>query len=122
MLAWIWTDLLSEQRRATQPVLVETVMSRVGGNDSLHDAREDSRLVRNSFHGKEVSTSLHEGACTGACAFFAGSVVCIQTGFLSTMHAQVFMLNGCCVHQRTHLRTRSQQDVHMRSCMCSLFI
>jgi len=25
-------------------------------------------------------------------------------------------------HQRTHLRTRSLQDVHMRPCMCSLFI
>ena len=64
----------------------------------------------------------HRGACTGACAFFAGSVVCIQTGVVSTMHVQVFTLNRCCVHQRIHLRTRSLQDVHMRSCMCSLFI
>ena len=35
---------------------------------------------------------------------------------------QVCTLNRCCEHQRTHLRTRSLQDVHMRSCMCSLFI
>jgi len=40
---------------------------------------------------------------------------------LNTMHAQVFTLNRCCEHQRTHLRTRSLQDVHIRSCMCSLF-
>jgi len=46
-------------------------------------------------------------ACTGAC----GSVVCIQTGVLSTMHAQVFTSNSCCVHERTHLRTRLLQDV-----------
>jgi len=34
---------------------------------------------------------------------------------------QVYALNGCCEHQRIHLRTRSLQGVHMRSCMCSLF-
>jgi len=34
------------------------------------------------------------------------------------------MLERCCEHQRTHLLTRSLQDVHtssMRSCMCSFF-
>jgi hypothetical protein len=36
---------------------------------------------------------------------------------------KVFMpLDWCCEHQHTHLRTRSLQGVHMRSCMCSLFI
>jgi len=29
------------------------------------------------------------------------------------MHAQLFTLNRCCVHQRTHLCTRSLQDVLM---------
>jgi len=38
------------------------------------------------------------------------------------MHVQVCTLDGCCEHQRTHLLTRSQQDVHMRLCMCSLFV
>jgi len=71
----------------------------------------DSRSVRNSFHGNEVSALLHRRTYTGACAYFAGSVAChgIQTGVLSTMHGQVFSLNRCCVHQRTHLRTRSLQ-------------
>jgi len=45
-----------------------------------------------------------------------------RTGVLSTMHVQVFMLNRCYVHQRIYIRTRSLQDVLMRSCMCSLFI
>jgi len=31
-------------------------------------------------------------------------------------------LDRCCEHQRTHLPTRSLQDVHMRLCMCSLFV
>jgi len=40
---------------------------------------------------------------------------------VSTMHVQVCTLDRCCEHQRTHLLTRSLQDVRMRSCMCSLF-
>jgi len=121
-LVWIWTDFLSKQRQATD--LVETAAGQAW-NDRLHNARvtwQDSRWVRNSFHGKNISILLYGRACTGACAFFAGSVACIQTGVLSTMRAQVFTLNRCCVYQRTHLRTRSLQDVHMRSCMCCLFI
>ena len=82
---------------------------------------QDSRYVRNCFHGKEASAPLLKCACTGTRAFFAGSVACIQTGVLNTMHAQVFTLNRCCEHQRTHLLTRSLQDVHVRSCMYSLF-
>jgi len=38
------------------------------------------------------------------------------------MHVQVCTLDGCCEHQRTHLLTRLQQDVHMRLCMCSLAV
>jgi len=38
------------------------------------------------------------------------------------MHVQVCTLDGCCEHQRTHLLTCSLQDVHMRLCMCSLFV
>ena len=35
---------------------------------------------------------------------------------------QVCTLDRCCEHQRTHLLTRSLQDVHMCLCMCSLFV
>jgi len=38
------------------------------------------------------------------------------------MHVQMCTLNRCYEHQRTYLRTRSQQGVNMRSCVCSLFI
>ena len=71
--------------------------------------------------------SLH--CCIGARAAWHGCMlifreehVCTSTGVMSTMHVQVCMLNRYCEHQRTHLRTRSLQGVHMRSCMCSLFI
>jgi len=53
---------------------------------------------------------------------FSEEYACIQTGVVSTMHVQVCMLKRCCQHQRTHLRTRSVQGVHMRFCLCSLFI
>jgi len=53
---------------------------------------------------------------------FCGEHACIPTGVVITMRVQVCTLDRCCDHQRTHLRTRSLQDVHMRSCMCSLFI
>jgi len=38
------------------------------------------------------------------------------------MHVQVCTLDGCCEDQRTHLLTRSLQDVYMRLCMCGLFV
>jgi len=38
------------------------------------------------------------------------------------MHLQVRTLDGCGVHQRTHLLTRSLQDVHVCLCVCSLFV
>ena len=89
-------DFWSEKRQVTD--LVETAFGQTAGwaaNDRLHGAH--ARLKRSS-------------------------VVCIQTGALSTMHVQVFTLNGCCVHQRTHLRTLSLQYVRMHSCMRSFFI
>jgi len=47
--------------------------------------------------------------------------MCISTGVVSTMYMQVCTLDRCCENRRTHLLTRSLQDVNMRSCMCSLF-
>ena len=70
---------------------------------------QDSRYVRNSFRGKEVSALSHGRACMVACAFFAGSVVYIQTGVLNTMHAHVFTLNSVVctsVHMCVHTRYR----------------
>ena len=42
-------------------------------------------------------------ACTSAYAFFAESMHAFLTGIMSTMHVQVFLLDRCCEHQRTHL-------------------
>ena len=115
-LVWIWTDFLSKQRQATD--LVETAAGQAW-NDRLHNARvtwQDSRWVRNSFHGKNISILLYGRACTGACAFFAGSVVCIQvqTGVLSTMHTQVFMSTGVvCISVHTCVHAR------YRMCICA---
>ena len=52
--------------------------ARRAANDSLHDVCTRLETVRNSFHGKEVSASLHRHARTGACS--AESVACIHTG------------------------------------------
>ena len=51
---------------------------------------------------------------------FAESMRAILTGFVSTMHVQVCKLDRCCEHQRTRLL--NAQDVHMRLCMCNLFV
>ena len=68
-LAWIWTDFLSEQRRATS--LVETAggAARAGSKTTAcMMLAQDSRQVRNSFHGKEAAAQLnkariHESIC-----------------------------------------------------------
>jgi len=41
-LAWIWTDFLSEQRRATGLIETAEGAARAAANNSLHDTR--SRL------------------------------------------------------------------------------
>ena len=61
-------------------------------------------------------------ACTSAYALIAESVVCISTGVVCTMYVQVCTSNRCCEHQSTHLLIHLLQDVHMHSCLCSLFI
>jgi len=118
-LAWIWTDFLSEQRQATG--VFETAVWRAA-KDNLHDARARLKISSQYFHGKEASAQLHMRACTSAYTFFAESVKCISTGVVRTMHVQVCTLDRYRKHQRTHLLTRSLQDVHMRSCMCSLVV
>jgi len=82
---------------------------------------QDSRYVHNSFHGKEVAAPLHRRTCTSAYAFFAEGMHTFLTGVVNTMYLQVCMLDRCW-ENRTHVLTRSLQDVHTRSCMHSLFI
>ena len=102
----MWTNFLSEQRRATD--FVEPAGGRAA-NDSLYDAR----AVRNSFHGKEASAPLHRRACTSPYAFLQR--VCMRSQvLLSTMHVQVCTLDRCCEHQRTHLF-----HARYRMCICA---
>ena len=56
-----------------------------------------------------------------AYAFFAESMHAFLTGVVSIMHVQVCTLDRCCEHQRILFASRSLQDVHMRSFLCSLF-
>jgi len=72
------------------------------------------------------SVPLHRHACTSPYVFFAESMHAFLTGVVLTMHVQVPVCtpDRCCEYQHTHLlhaTSRSQQDVHMCSCMCSLF-
>jgi len=103
--------------------LEQTASGLVLGRDSRRGCKSGRPTTACTMLAQERSF------CTVACArmyecicIFAKSVVCISTGVVSTIHVQVCTLNRCCEHQRTHLRTHSLQDVHMRSCMCSLFI
>jgi len=58
---------------------------------------------------------MHESIC-----IFAESLHAFA-GVVSTMHVQVGTLDMCCEHQIITFAWCSLQDVHMRSCMCSLF-
>jgi len=122
-LAWIWTDFLSEQRPATG--LVETA----GGVAKAGGKRQPARCSCKTQHKFAIASMakklLHRCICAHARAhmhFLRRVLMCISTGVVSTMHVQVRTLDRCCEHQRTHLLTRSLQDVHMRSCICSLVI
>ena len=112
---------MSEQRQAT--VLVETAggAARAGGKQQPERcSRKTQDKVAIASMAKKL---LHCCICAHARAHmhFLRRVWCAFTGVVSTMHMQVCTLNRCCEHHRTHLLTRSLQDVHMRSCMCSLF-
>jgi len=97
--------------------------SKPGG---IQQPAQCSRKTQDKFAITSMAKKLlHRCICAHARAhmyFLAGSVVCISTGVVSTMHVQVCTLDRCCEHQRTHLLTRSLQDVHMRLSMCSLII
>jgi len=47
---------------------------------------QDSRQVRNIFHGKEASALLHRRACTGACAFLLRRI-CMHSDRCCEHHA-----------------------------------
>ena len=99
-LAWIWTDFLSEQRRATD--FVETA-GREGGKRQparcLHKTQDKFAIA---FMAKNL---LHR--CIGAHArvhmYFLQRVCVHSQVLLSTMPLQVCTLNRCYEHQRTHL-------------------
>ena len=120
-LACIWTDFLSEQRRATD--FVETA-GREGGKRQparcLHKTQDKFAIA---FMAKNL---LHR--CIGAHARVHVHFllrVCMHFDRCCKHHACACVLctlNRFCEHQRTHLRTRSLQGLHMRSCMRSLFI
>jgi len=121
-LAWVCTDFLSEQRRTAD--FVETA-GRAGGKwQPAPCSSKDQNKFSIPFMAKKL---LH--LCIGAHAQ-------VHVHFLRRV---CMNLDRCCEHhacagvyvrqvlwtsawQRTHLCTRSLQDVHMRSCMCSLFI
>jgi len=60
---------------------------------------------------------MHGCMCT-----FAESVACIQRGVFDHHACVGVYIKQVFGHQHTHLRTRSLQGEHMRSCLCSLFI
>ena len=45
---------------------------------SIRTKFQDSRIVRNHFHGEEVAAPSHGRTCAGVCAFFAVSVACTK--------------------------------------------
>jgi len=109
-LVWIWTDFLSEQRRATG--LVETA----GGAARAGGKRQSARCSRKTQDKFAIASTakklLHRHGCICAHArehmHFLRRVWCaFQTGVVSTMHVQVCTLDRCCKNQRTHLLTRS---------------
>jgi len=73
---------------------------------------QDSRYVRNSFHGKEASAPLYMRACTSAYAFLAESVVCISTGVVSTMHQETMLVYICRIRMRLCV-IKSLNDMYM---------
>jgi len=97
---------------------------RAGGKRQLARCSRKPKIEDTFVIASKAKKLLHR--CIGAHAqvhvHSCGEYACIATGVVSTMHVQVYTLNRCCEHQRTHLRTRSSQGVHMHSCMRSVFI
>jgi len=130
-LTQIWTDFLSKQRRATD--FVETA-GRAGGKRQparcLRKTRDNfaiASMTKKLLYCYRGAHALMEGTKSkiqtrGKNTVFCWEYACISTCVVGTMHVQVCTLDRCCEHQRTYMRTRLLQDVHMHSCMCRLFI
>jgi len=116
-LAWIMTDFLSDEHRATG--LVETAL----GGRQRQPARcshktQDKFAI--AFMAKKL---LHRCICAQARAHMHFlRRVCMHLDWCFGHHACKYTLDGCCEHQCTHLLTRSLQNVHMCLCTCSLFV
>ena len=119
--SWASVDLDGFQERTASGDWLRPDCRRVGGE---RQCERWSRKTPDKFAIASMATKLlhhcigmHECMC-----IFCGEHACVLTGVVSTMHVQVCTLNRCCEHQRTHLRLSSLQGVHLRSCMCSLYI
>ena len=62
-------DALLERAVVGRPSVERRGAGGRAANDSLQDACTRLKIVRNSFHSKEVAALLHRRACTGAYAF-----------------------------------------------------
>jgi len=121
-LAWIWTDFLSKQRRATG--MVETA-GRAARVDGKRQPAQCLRETQDKFAIASMAKKLlHRciGAHASACAFFAESMHALRRVLFEPYMCRCVRWTGHgCEHQRIHLRTRSLQDVHMRSCITVQF-
>ena len=85
---------------------------------------QDSEVVCKTFHSKEVSAPSDRHSCAGACAFFVVGVACTKQVSWAPVHVQVCTLWEVSVDTSVHVceHILYRVTVHMRSCMCSLFI
>jgi len=119
--SWACVDLDSFLEQADVGWQIVGTTSGLAVNNSLHDTCPRLKIVCNSFHGNEIAAPVHRRACANVSVFVVVGVAELnKCPELQCM--QVCTLHRCFWHQRTHLRTHSLQGVHMRSCMCSLFV
>jgi len=114
-LAWIWTDFLNEQRRATEGVGRGRAGRRVGGK---RQPAQCSCKTQDKFAIVSMQKLLHR--CIGAHArvhmHLLRRVWMHSQELLSTMHAQVCTLDRCCEHQPKHLLY-----ARYRMCICDRY-
>jgi len=129
-LAWNWTDVLSEQRRAMG--LVETAGGAARAGGKRQPARCSCKTQDKFAIPSMAKKLLHHciGAHARAHVHFLRRVWCaFQTGVVSTMHVQVCTFDRCCEHQRTHhgiclhARYRMCMCTHVcAACLCSVWV
>jgi len=115
-LAWIWTDFLSEQRRATEGVGRDRAGRRAGGK---RQPARCSRKTQDKFAIASMAKKLlHRCIIAHARVHMHFAESCMHSQvLLSTMHVQVCTLDRCCEHQRTHLL-----HARYRMCICAMYV